>query len=92
MVCHRNGVKPATPGERAVAVRAISLMAELARLADSPESASSIDLEARLVDPANPGIVRTKLCRLLRRHRDEWDAFIDSLPSRSWVREIVDQL
>jgi hypothetical protein len=84
--------KRMTPGERDVAVRAISAMAEFARLADSPEGELVIDREARLIDSRNPGVVKAKLLRLIRRHRTEWDAFIGSLPNRSWVREIVGQL
>ena len=81
-----------TPSERAVAVRAVAAMAELARLADSPEGLLAVDREAGLVDPKNPGGVRAKLLRLLQWHRIEWEAFMNSLLNRSWVREIVDQL
>jgi len=27
-----------------------------------------------------------------RQHKSEWDAFMESLPNQSWVREIVGQL
>jgi 7-cyano-7-deazaguanine synthase in queuosine biosynthesis len=92
-VCDRNGRdRPMTPGERALAVRAIDGMAELAGLAGSPDAESIIDSEARLVDPSNPGVIRERLRRLLDTHRTEWNAFICSLPKRSWVREIVAQL
>ena len=84
--------KQMTPGERAVAVRAIAAMAEFARLADSPAGASTASREARLVDGANPEAAQASLLRLLRQHRFEWDAFLSSLPSRSWVHEIVGQL
>jgi hypothetical protein len=33
-----------------------------------------------------------KLLRLLNQHRVEWNAFMSSLPQRSWVRDIVGQL
>jgi hypothetical protein len=81
-----------TPSERAVAVRAIAAMAEFARLADSPEGLLVVDREAGLVDPKNPRAVRAKLLRLLQWHRIQWEAFMSSLPNRSWVRESVDQL
>jgi hypothetical protein len=80
------------PSERAVAVRAIAMMADFARLADSPQGASAVDREAGLVSPKDPGTVRAKLLRLIHRHRAEWDAFMNSLPKRAWVREIIDQL
>jgi 7-cyano-7-deazaguanine synthase in queuosine biosynthesis len=81
-----------TPGERAVSVRAIAAMVEFARLADSPERELAVGREARLVDPKNPDVAEARLLRLLQRHRTEWDAFMRSLPNRSWVREIVGQL
>jgi hypothetical protein len=84
--------KQMTPGERAVAVRAIAAMAEFARLADSPAGASAAGREARLVDWANPEVAQALLLRLLQQHRSEWDGFLSSLPSRSWVHEIVGQL
>lgn len=81
-----------TPSERAVAVRAVAAMAEFARLADLPDGLLVIDREAGSVDPKNPEAARGKLLRLLHWHRIEWEAFMSSLPNRSWVREIVDQL
>lgn len=81
-----------TPGERAVSVRAIAAMAEFARLADSPERELAVGREARLIDSKNPDVVEARLLGLLQRHRTEWDAFMSSLPNRSWVREIVGQL
>jgi 7-cyano-7-deazaguanine synthase in queuosine biosynthesis len=90
---HRNGQeKPMTSGDRAVAVRAIAAMAEFARLADSPDGALSVQREAQLISPANPKAAQTELQRLLGRHRAEWSAFVNSLPERSWVRDIVGQL
>jgi 7-cyano-7-deazaguanine synthase in queuosine biosynthesis len=81
-----------TPGERAVAVRAVAMMAEFARLADSPEGAVVLRREARLIDSANPAAAQTKLFRLVKQHQAEWSAFMSSLPERSWVREIAGQL
>ena len=93
IVCDRNGrERRMLPSERAVAVRAIATMADFARLADSPQGVSAVDREADLVSPKDPGTVRAKLLRLLQRHRVEWEAFMNSLPKRSWVREIVGQL
>lgn len=93
IIRRRNGVeRQMTTSERAVAVRAISSMAEFARLADSSNREPVIDFEARLLDPTRPSTVQAKLLRLLRRHRDEWGSFLSSLPRRSWVREIVGQL
>jgi hypothetical protein len=80
------------PTERAVAVRAIAAMADFARLADSPAGAAAIDREARLMDAGAPDAARAGLARLLAQHKSEWDGFMGSLPSRSWVREIVGQL
>jgi hypothetical protein len=81
-----------TPVERAVAVRAIAAMAEFACLTDARSGALTIQREARLIDPADPSAAEAKLCRLLRQHQSEWNAFMNSLPERSWVREIVGQL
>ena len=81
-----------TPGERALTVRAIDGMAELAGLADSPDGESIVDREAHLIDSRNPGAVRERFRRLLDAHRTEWNAFMGSLPKRSWVRDIVAQL
>jgi 7-cyano-7-deazaguanine synthase in queuosine biosynthesis len=81
-----------TAGERAVAVRAIAVMAEFARLADSPEGKSVVDREARLIDPSDPRAAEAGLLKLLKQHKAEWDALIVSLPNPSWVRDIVDQL
>ena len=93
IVCDRDGrERRMLPSERAVAVRAIATMADFARLADSPQGVSAVDREADLVSPKDPGTVRAKLLRLLQRHRVEWEAFMNSLPKRSWVREIVGQL
>jgi 7-cyano-7-deazaguanine synthase in queuosine biosynthesis len=92
-MCDRNGrERPMSASERALAVRAIDGMAELAALAKSPDGESIIDREAHLVDPSNPGTVRARLRRLLDTHRTEWNAFMCSLPERSWVRDIVAQL
>lgn len=90
---HRDGQKyRMTHGERAVAVRSIAAMAEFARLADAPSGASTIQREARLIDPTDPAAAETKLRRLLQQHQSEWNRFINSLPGRSWIREIVGQL
>lgn len=81
-----------TSSDRAVGVRAIATMTEFTRLAELPEGALVVRREARLIDPDNPDAVQTKLARLLRQHQTEWNAFLSSLPERSWVREIVGQL
>jgi hypothetical protein len=86
------GMKSMTSDERAVAVRAISAMAEFARLAGTPESSVIVDREARLVDPAAPDTARAGLTRLLARHKVEWDLFRESLPGGSWVGRIAEQL
>jgi 7-cyano-7-deazaguanine synthase in queuosine biosynthesis len=88
--CDRAGTEGRmTPGERAVAVGAIATMVEFARLADSPEGRSAVDHEARLIDPGSLEVVRAKLVGLVHRHRTEWEGFMNSLPNRSWVREVV---
>ena len=93
MVLHRNGPgRRMAPSERAVAVRAIATMWEFARLADTPEGDVVADREARLIDPNEPGAVQMKLRRVRQQHRSEWDGFMNALPGRSWVREIVGQL
>lgn len=81
-----------TPGERAVSVRAITAMAEFARLADSSDGALIVQREARLIDPTNSSATQTNLHRLLKQHQFEWHIFMDSLPERSWVREIEGEL
>ena len=92
-MCDRNGrERRMSPSERALAVRAIDGMAELAGLAGSPDGESIIDREAHLIDPGNPDAVRERLRRLLDAHRTEWNAFMCFLPKRSWVRDIVAQL
>jgi len=89
-MCDRNGrERRMSPSERAIAVRAIDGMAELAGSADSPDAESIVDREAHLVDPSNPGAVRERLRRLLDAHRTEWNALMCSLPKHSWVRDIV---
>jgi 7-cyano-7-deazaguanine synthase in queuosine biosynthesis len=84
--------KSMTPDERAVAVRAISAMAEFARLAGSPEGSAIVDREAWLVASAAPDAARAGLTRLLAQHKVEWDLFRESLPDGSWVGRIVEQL
>ena len=92
-VCDRDGrERRMTHGERAVAVRAIAAMREFARLADSPEGKATAYREALLIDPGNPRGTQESFLGLLRRHRAEWDAFVGSLPNRSWVLEMVRQL
>jgi 7-cyano-7-deazaguanine synthase in queuosine biosynthesis len=92
-VCDQSGrERRMTPGERALAVRAIDGMAELAGLVDSPDGESIVDREAHLIDSSNPGAVRERLRRLLDAHRTEWKAFMCSLPKQSWIRDIVAQL
>lgn len=92
-VCDRDGrERRMTPGERAVAVRAIAAMTEFARLADSPEGEATAYCEALLIDPKNPRGMQESFLGLLQRHRAEWDEFVGSLPNRSWVREMVRQL
>jgi hypothetical protein len=81
-----------TPSERAVAVRSIAAMAEFACFPDSPSGALTIEREARLIDASNPVMAEVKLRRLLQQHQSEWNEFISSLPRRSWIRELVDQL
>lgn len=88
--CGRNETeRRMSAGERAVAVGAIIAMADLARLADSPETELAADREARLFDRGNSGEVRLNLPGLLHRHQTEWEDFMSSLPDRSWVREIA---
>jgi 7-cyano-7-deazaguanine synthase in queuosine biosynthesis len=92
-VCDRSGrERRMTLGERALAVRAIDGMDELAGLGDSPDGESIVDREAHLVGSSNPGAIRGRLRRLLETHRIEWNAFMSSLPKQSWVRDIVAQL
>jgi hypothetical protein len=67
-------------------------MTEFARLAESPEGDLVVQREAQLIDPDNPEATQTRLVRLLRQHQAEWNAFLSSLPERSWVREIVGQV
>lgn len=81
-----------TRGERAVAVRAIAAMPEFASLTRLPVGGSAVDREARLIDPDHPKKARAGLTRSLQRHQFEWNAFVDSLPQQSWVRQIVGQL
>ena len=81
-----------TPGERSLAVRSVAIMVQFARLANSPDGRSIVDREARLIDPNHPEAIQPKVVRLLRQHRLEWDAFTASLPSRSWIRDIVAEL
>ncbi len=81
-----------SPNHRDVAVRAITVMEEFAKLLDSPLGASTINREARLVDDLNPSEIERSLADLLRHHRSEWTSFKDSLPTKSWLLEIVGQL
>jgi len=81
-----------TTGERAVAVRAIAAMAKFGDLADSAEGKLAVQREARLIDSSDPKVAQAKLLRLLKQHQAEWATFMNALPDRSWVREIVGQL
>jgi hypothetical protein len=81
-----------TPSERAVAVRAIAAMVEFANFSDSPSGALTIQREAQLIEPNDSQATEVKLRRLLQQHQSEWNAFMSSLPNRSWVRDIVGQL
>jgi hypothetical protein len=67
-------------------------MAEFARLADSPDGELAVQREAQLISPADPKAAQTKLLRLLEHHQAEWSAFVNSLPERSWVGDIVARL
>jgi hypothetical protein len=73
-------------------LRAMAAMAEFARLRNSPDGTLVVEREAQLISPANPRATQTKLLRLLEQHRAEWSAFVNSLPERSWVRDMVGQL
>jgi 7-cyano-7-deazaguanine synthase in queuosine biosynthesis len=90
---HRDGSQcRMTPSERAVAVRAIAAMVEFANFSDSPSGALTIQREAQLIEPNDSQATEVKLRRLLQQHQSEWNAFMSSLPNRSWVRDIVGQL
>jgi hypothetical protein len=67
-------------------------MAEFAQLADSPSVTAVVQREADLIESASSKAIQAKLLRLLKQHKVEWRSFESSLPTQSWVREIVGQL
>ena len=79
-----------TPALREYAIAGTMHMDHLAGLADSPRYQSTIRRNARQIAKAlelTNEDAEMKLISLLRRHRDEWHAFIESLGADSFIRQ-----
>lgn len=84
------GFAKITPALREYAIAGTMHMDDLAALADSPRHESLIKRHAAQI--AQPlGLsnqeAEMKLNSLLRRHRDEWHAFVESLGTDSFIRQ-----
>ena len=84
------GFAKITPALREYAIAGTMHMDDLAGLADTPRYQSTISRNAsqiaRALDISNED-AEMKLTSLLRRHRDEWHAFVNSLGSNSFIRQ-----
>lgn len=46
-----------------------------------------VELAASLHEPVE--VTRTRLGKLIRKHREEWRGFLAQLPNGSWVRDLT---
>lgn len=77
-----------TPAFREYAVAGTLHLDHLATLVDSPKRAKSVRREAIQIAPAlrlSSQESETKLCRMLGRHTREWESFVKSLGTNSFV-------
>jgi 7-cyano-7-deazaguanine synthase in queuosine biosynthesis len=85
-----HGFAKLTPALREYAIAGTMHMDHLAGLADSPRYQSTIRRNAaqiaKALDLSNED-AEMKLTSLLRRHRDEWHAFVESLGPDSFIRQ-----
>ena len=84
--------RPMTKHEHAIAVRAIAAMHKAAQLPSSDHHGGVISREARLIAPAQPEVAYRNLAVLLSKHACEWRKFVNLLPPKSWVRDIIGRL
>jgi 7-cyano-7-deazaguanine synthase in queuosine biosynthesis len=84
------GFAKITPALREYAIAGTMHMDDLAGLVDTPRYQSTIRRNAsqiaRALDISNED-AEMKLTSLIRRHRNEWHAFVDSLGTESFIRQ-----
>jgi hypothetical protein len=75
--------------DREIATCAVLAMDELAGLAEGVEhrTAEIVELAASLHEPVD--VTRTRLGKLIRKHREERHGFLAQLPNGSWVRDLT---
>lgn len=86
------GFAKITPALREYAIAGVMHMDDLAALVDSPRHESLIKRHsAQIAQPLGLSNedAEMKLNSLLRRHRDEWNAFLESLGPNSFIRQWV---
>ena len=84
--------RPMTRHEHAIALRAVATMHKAANFPSSSQDDAVMLREARLIAPSQPEGARKDLALLLSKHACEWKNFVDSLPHKSWVRNIIGRL
>ena len=84
--------RPMTRHEHAIAMRAVATMHKAAYFPSSDQDNAVMLREARLIAPSQPEGARKNLALLLSKHSCEWKNFVDSLPHKSWVRNIIGRL
>jgi 7-cyano-7-deazaguanine synthase in queuosine biosynthesis len=77
----------AKPSDHEVGVCAVIAMESLARLDLAHRAGEIAELSLAIEEPE--GTTRSRLYSLIKRHAFEWDAFVDQLPKKSWVRLIT---
>jgi 7-cyano-7-deazaguanine synthase in queuosine biosynthesis len=75
-----------TPNEKEILARAASSMAIFAEMAITNDTSSRVILEAGDIPNMSLDQADLALRSLFRRHRLEWGAFLDALPSSAWLR------
>jgi hypothetical protein len=75
--------------DREIATCAVLAMDELAGLAEGVEGRTPeiVELAASLHESVEA--TRTRLGRLIRKHREEWRGFLAQLPTGSWIRDLT---
>lgn len=84
------GFTKITPALREYAIAGTMHMDDLAGLADTPRFQATIRRNASQIAKAleiSNEVAEMKLISLVRRHRDEWNAFVNSLGTESFIRQ-----
>ena len=84
--------KPMSDAQKDMVVRSMGTMAEFARLADTPFGRQHIERESMLFPDPDYRRTAAKVTDLVRRHAQEWEAFVETMPSRGWARSFAAQL